>query len=162
MHQNEKTYLCGQSSKNGPLKLTTNTYAVDTQGRCKFCLSKEVSYDQYLNDAYCADCGEWQNEMLGGNQNPTPGPWHIQKSDHSGGLLIKPIPGQVICQLDDLVNMEANARLIAASPRLLNALEFLLSTFLRTKTLYDCPTIDVQLNAIDEAKAAIACARMGK
>lgn len=29
---------------------------------CKHCGSKEVSFDQGVNDAYCADCGRWQNE----------------------------------------------------------------------------------------------------
>lgn len=56
----------------------------------------------------------------------TPGPWHIQKSDHVGGLLIKPIPGQVVAQCDKLIEMEANARLIAAAPELLEALDKLI------------------------------------
>lgn len=29
---------------------------------CKHCGSKEVSVDQGVDDAYCADCGRWQNE----------------------------------------------------------------------------------------------------
>lgn len=32
--------------------------------------------------------------------------WHTQKSDHPGGLLIKPIPGQVVAQCDEGKNME--------------------------------------------------------
>lgn len=46
----------------------------------------------------------------------TPGPWHVQPSDHPGGLLIKPIPGQVVAQCDEVPEMEANASLIAAAP----------------------------------------------
>ena len=49
----------------------------------------------------------------------TPGPWFVQKSDYPGGLLIKPIPGQVIAQCDEGLDMNANARLIAAAPALL-------------------------------------------
>lgn len=52
----------------------------------------------------------------------TPGPWHVQPSDHPGGLLIKPIPGQVVAQCDELPEMEANARLIAAAPEMYEAL----------------------------------------
>lgn len=51
----------------------------------------------------------------------TPGPWHVQKSDHPGGLLIKPIPGQVVAQCDEIRNMRQNAALIAAAPELLEA-----------------------------------------
>lgn len=47
--------------------------------------------------------------------------WHVQKSDHPGGLLIKPIPGPVVAQCDELPEMEANAYLLAAAPDLLEA-----------------------------------------
>ena len=29
---------------------------------CLFCNSQEVTFNQYIGDAYCADCGEWQLE----------------------------------------------------------------------------------------------------
>ena len=29
---------------------------------CKFCHSLEVTYDQYIRDALCGDCGKWQIE----------------------------------------------------------------------------------------------------
>lgn len=45
----------------------------------------------------------------------TPEPWFVQPSDHPGGLLIKPIPGQVVAQCDQLLEMEANARRIVAA-----------------------------------------------
>jgi hypothetical protein len=45
---------------------------------------------------------------------------------NKGGLLIKPIPGQVVAQCDKLPEMKANARLIAAAPELLDACEFLI------------------------------------
>jgi hypothetical protein len=45
----------------------------------------------------------------------TPEPWFVQPSDHPGGLLIKPIPGQVVAQCDQVPEMEANARRICAA-----------------------------------------------
>jgi hypothetical protein len=45
----------------------------------------------------------------------TPEPWCAQPSDYPGGLLIKPIPGQVVAQCDQLPQMEANARRICAA-----------------------------------------------
>ena len=58
----------------------------------------------------------------------TPGPWFVQKSDYPGGLLIKPIPGQVIAQCDEGLDMKANARLIAAAPDLLDGLKAILES----------------------------------
>lgn len=29
---------------------------------CKFCDSKEVVFNQYINDASCQSCGEWQED----------------------------------------------------------------------------------------------------
>lgn len=29
---------------------------------CKFCGSHEVTFNQYLHDALCGDCGKWQIE----------------------------------------------------------------------------------------------------
>ena len=45
----------------------------------------------------------------------TPEPWFVQPSDNPGGLLIKPIPGQVVAQCDQVPEMEANARRIVAA-----------------------------------------------
>jgi hypothetical protein len=45
----------------------------------------------------------------------TPEPWFVQPSDNPGGLLIKPIPGQVVAQCDQVPAMEANARRICAA-----------------------------------------------
>jgi hypothetical protein len=45
----------------------------------------------------------------------TPEPWYVQPSDYPGGLLIKPIPGQVVAQCDQVPEMEANARRIVAA-----------------------------------------------
>jgi hypothetical protein len=45
----------------------------------------------------------------------TPEPWYVQPSDYPGGLLIKPIPGQVIAQCDQVPEMETNARRICAA-----------------------------------------------
>ena len=55
--------------------------------------------------------------------NHTPGPWNIQQSDDpNAGLLIKPIPGDVVAECDPLPEMAANARLLAAAPDLYSAL----------------------------------------
>lgn len=45
----------------------------------------------------------------------TPEPWFVQPSDNPGGLLIKPIPGQVVAQCDQVPEMESNARCIVAA-----------------------------------------------
>ena len=29
---------------------------------CLHCDGSEVTFDQYIGDAYCADCGKWQLE----------------------------------------------------------------------------------------------------
>ena len=55
--------------------------------------------------------------------NHTPGPWFTSTPNEGGGILIKPIPGQVVAQCDELPEMEANACLIASAPELLEALE---------------------------------------
>ena len=31
--------------------------------KCKSCGSNEVTYNQGVGDAYCADCGNWQTEL---------------------------------------------------------------------------------------------------
>jgi hypothetical protein len=49
------------------------------------------------------------------NRKHTPEPWYVQPSDYPGGLLIKPIPGQVVAQCDQVPEMEANARRIVAA-----------------------------------------------
>lgn len=30
--------------------------------KCRYCGSNEVTFDQNVGDAYCANCGRWQNE----------------------------------------------------------------------------------------------------
>lgn len=45
----------------------------------------------------------------------TPEPWFVCESDHEGvGLLIKPVPGMVITELDVSNTMAADARRIVA------------------------------------------------
>lgn len=78
----------------------------------------------------------------------TPGPWFTSKPNNGGGILIKPIPGQVIAQCDESPEMEANARLIAAAPELLEALETakkLLETAELHHLLQMFPLIDVAI-----------------
>ena len=54
----------------------------------------------------------------------TPGPWFVSEPNdpQRTGLLIKPIPGDVVAEIDVLSNAIANARLIAAAPELYEAL----------------------------------------
>ena len=52
----------------------------------------------------------------------TPGPWHAQRLDEESGAWFVPEPLVVWSSDGDLLN-EANARLIAAAPALLAALE---------------------------------------
>lgn len=33
--------------------------------KCRFCRSLEVTFHQYIGDAYCAECGKWQLEKGG-------------------------------------------------------------------------------------------------
>ncbi len=28
--------------------------------KCKYCNSKELTYNQYIMDSYCSDCANWQ------------------------------------------------------------------------------------------------------
>lgn len=55
----------------------------------------------------------------------TPGPWHIAThgASDTGNMLIKPMPGMVVCEIEPLDEALANARLIAAAPELFEALK---------------------------------------
>jgi hypothetical protein len=55
----------------------------------------------------------------------TPGPWVVQEPDPESkgvGLLIKPVSGQVVAEVDYGPDMAGNAHLIAAAPELLEAI----------------------------------------
>jgi len=52
----------------------------------------------------------------------TPGPWCVSRSEE-GNLLIKPIPGQVVCEIDPTPEAVANAHLIAAAPEMLEQIK---------------------------------------
>jgi hypothetical protein len=84
----------------------------------------------------------------------TPGPWFVSEPndpDHTG-LLIKPIPGDVVAEIDVLPNAIANARLIAAAPELYEAL----AALVKTADMYWTPCKSTQWPALDEARAALA------
>lgn len=38
---------------------------------CLFCGYDEVTFFQYVGDAYCANCGRWQMEHENNEQHPT-------------------------------------------------------------------------------------------
>lgn len=58
------------------------------------------------------------------NNEHTPGEWIISEHNMStDNILIKPIGGQVVCEIDPVPNAMANARLISAAPDLLEALQ---------------------------------------
>jgi hypothetical protein len=56
-----------------------------------------------------------------------PGPWHIDTQNEDGLVFIKPIPGQIICEVDPTPEQEANCNLISAAPELLKGLTDLLN-----------------------------------
>lgn len=85
----------------------------------------------------------------------TPGPWNLiaESVEDTDGNSIAMVTGGSGCQyIEDDVNAEclANARLIAAAPALLDALETL------TVAMYDDVLFE---DAITKARAAIAAAR---
>ena len=82
----------------------------------------------------------------------TDGPWFTSMPNEGGGILIKPIPGHVIAQCDELPEMEANARLIAAAPELLEALE-------AAKRLLETAELHHLLQMFPSISAAIVKAR---
>ena len=54
--------------------------------------------------------------MTNTEQKHTPGPLHISRvNDSTFNLLLKAIPGDVVCETDAIPEEEANARLLAAS-----------------------------------------------
>ena len=78
----------------------------------------------------------------------SPGPWTVSESVVNGALLIKPVPGQVICELDPLPEAGANAKLIAAAPRMLKALQMVIEN---APDKFHIPTWDECLGAIQDA-----------
>lgn len=50
----------------------------------------------------------------------TPGPWHIDLQSPYSAICVKPYPGEIVCDIEGAdAEAEANARLIAAAPELL-------------------------------------------
>lgn len=48
-------------------KTVQNTY-LEGKYVCKHCGSVQVSFDQGVGDAYCANCGQWQNDASPDNE----------------------------------------------------------------------------------------------
>ena len=102
----------------------------------------------------------------------TPGPWKVSK-DHTGDMAEVVAGGITVCYMgqaairrsDVVAAREANARLIAAAPALLEALESTISTL----DTCDVPEmanegdtvfwLERQRSAVDKARAAIALAK---
>ena len=86
----------------------------------------------------------------------TPGPWTIQAEARRNGRWIKSRDGQDIAQIlltKDTSEASANARLIAAAPDLLAALE-------RLESAADTFHADIQIKlALKQARAAIVKAK---
>ena len=86
----------------------------------------------------------------------TPGPWVVERADDAycianvGNLVIMPCAGKVKHD-----NAEADARLIAAAPDLLEALEMIVAE----ADSYTARTGKPVYNWLDQARAAIAKAR---
>jgi hypothetical protein len=97
------------------------------------------------------------------------GPWHVDKSDHNGHYLIKPIPGQIVAEIEPLDNALEIANLIAAAPELLSALETIVENLAESHATEKdaehygdapeecsyCQSIKTAREAIDKAKNGI-------
>lgn len=91
--------------------------------------------------------------------NHTPGPWEVVRRDQLQGVRHVDHEGRAfdVCRVDwhsfykPDTKAEANARLIAAAPRLLAALEAMAETYARDADVYDPRTEP----ALIEARAAI-------
>ena len=57
---------------------------------------------------------------------PTPGPWRVDRLSETGAVFVKPVPGQIVCEVEPGPQQAANAALLAAAPALANALRNLL------------------------------------
>lgn len=88
------------------------------------------SYRNSLNAVMALPLSPTTEESIGENiispYGFTSGPYIVSKSlDDDGnvqGLLIKPIGGQVVAEVDPLDNADANARLMAAAPDMFEVL----------------------------------------
>jgi hypothetical protein len=57
----------------------------------------------------------------------TAGPWHIDRQSPHSPICIKPFPGRIVCDIQGTdEEAEANARLIARAPRLLDVVNALM------------------------------------
>lgn len=90
----------------------------------------------------------------------TKGPWKVTASLDTGNFLIKQFgPGQVICELDPLPEVEANARLIAAAPEMKKALQKLVDIAPASVEYSDWPELQ---KAVDKANDILAKAEVSK
>jgi hypothetical protein len=88
----------------------------------------------------------------------TPGPWSLDELDSAGSIAIYQLNAPTRSALAELeipdVESEANARLIAAAPELLDALENLLAL-----VEGECPSLLEDDHHYTQVKAAIAKAK---
>ncbi len=87
----------------------------------------------------------------------TPGPWEIS-SDENGSLdVCAENAGDMLANLGDCVNADANARLVAAAPDLLEALRTALDVLAHAQHFYSGGhSLENFRIAIDGAESAIA------
>lgn len=88
------------------------------------------------------------------NEKHTPGPWHVETDNEGRNVDIQDAKGRGVLT-------KANARLIAAAPDLLAALERA-EVMLRKSAergIYDGEGVNLELESADEARAAIARAK---
>jgi hypothetical protein len=106
------------------------------------------------------------------SEKHTPGPWLCQAIDvegpdygvsiaaaNLGGLVGAALPWPTEIDSGDMARVEANARLIAAAPELLEALEELsdrASNFSVSGVYFDEPCMTAERAALEKAYAAIA------
>lgn len=81
-----------------------------------------------LTTNHLSNAAETAVEEWIGNNVPSPahapGPWFVDRQSPYSALCIKPYPGRIVCDIQGTdAESEANARLIAAAPKMLERLK---------------------------------------
>lgn len=87
----------------------------------------------------------------------TTGPWHIDRQSPHSPICIKPYPGRIVCDIQGTdEEAESNARLIAAAPDLLEALDYLLQQTVDMDLAHGIGLTEGETEARRQALRAIA------